>query len=107
MARAELLAMTVRARCRFGLLTKRPLVPNDSAARHGLGHSKLLCDSLIGEPFGAQLVGQRVEIGAALAASLPAHVPDGIRDPAAEKGDQRIGYQPQFTGAGYLKMLQP
>jgi hypothetical protein len=60
-------------------------VPNDPAARHGWGHSKLLRDGLIGESLRAEPVGYDVEIGAALAASLPAHVPDGIRDPAAKK----------------------
>ena len=66
-AGSELLAMTSRARCRFGLLPEDPLVSQDPATRHGRGHSKPLRDGLIGEAFSAQPVGERIEIGAALA----------------------------------------
>src|SRR5215208_5127898 len=59
--------MTSRAGCRCGLLTECPLVPNDPAPSHADIDPELVRDGPIGEPFGAQPVGERIEIGAALA----------------------------------------
>jgi len=67
-AGAELLATTSRTRCRFGLLAKRPLVPQDPASSHSDCHSEPVRNGLIGEPFRAQLVRKCVEITTALAA---------------------------------------
>ena len=49
------------------LLTECPLVPNDPAPSHADIYPELLRDSLEREPFGAQPVAERIEIGAALA----------------------------------------